>query len=198
MTRRSTKTPPSSGASASRKGHTAHLLAGLRFAAEKHRDDRRKGPIGAPYINHPIAVAEQLADVGLEDDWELLVAAVLHDVIEDTDATSEELEAQFGTRVKDIVLEVSDDKSLQWRERKRVVGETIGQKSQAAQLVKLSDLIANVSDLIHQPPNWSDEQKKGYLMWAEWVVKGVKGVQPTLERRFAKLLAEARQTVDSK
>lgn len=177
------------------QGATARLFDALRFAAEKHRDGRRKGPIAAPYINHPITVAEQLATAGLEDDADLLIAALLHDVVEDTDTTEEELRRRFGDRVATIVLELTDDKQLDWRERKRIVVESIANKSRQAQLIKLSDVTANVSDLIHHPPNWADDRKRGYLRWAELVVEAIRGVQPEMERRFADLLREARRTV---
>ena len=177
------------------KGPTARLFDALRFAAEKHRDGRRKGEIAAPYINHPITVAEQLAAAGLEHDTDLLIAALLHDVVEDTDTSSEDLRRRFGERVAEIVLELTDDKRLDWRERKRRVVESIGTKSREAQLIKLSDLIANVSDLIHHPPNWQIERKRGYLLWAELVVETMRGVQPELEGRFAELMREARRGV---
>ena len=94
-----------------------------------------------------------------------------------------------------IVIELTDDKELDWRERKRLVVESIARKSREAQLIKLSDLIANVSDLIHHPPNWQEERKRGYLLWAETVVGAMRGVQPDLERRFTDLLREARRSV---
>lgn len=173
----------------------ARLFEALRFAAEKHRDGRRKGQIAAPYINHPIVVAEQLAAAGLEDDPDLLIAALLHDVVEDTDATAQELRERFGERVAAIVLELTDDKSLEWRERKRLVVEHIASRSREAQLIKLSDLSANVFDLIHHPPNWQTERKQGYLRWAELVVEAMRGVEPGMERRFRDLLREARRQV---
>lgn len=168
------------------------LLHAVRFAAEKHRDQRRKGAVASPYINHPIIVAEQLAAVGFEHEPELLMAAVLHDVVEDTDTTEAELTRAFGARVAGIVMEVTDDKSLPRRERRARVVEGIAAHSHPARLVKLSDLIANVYDVIHHPPHWSDTQKTEYLDWAEDVVRALSGTHDELERRFAKLLTEAR------
>jgi guanosine-3',5'-bis(diphosphate) 3'-pyrophosphohydrolase len=171
------------------------LLQALRFAAEKHRDQRRKGAVASPYINHPIAVAEQLATAGFQDDTELLMAAVLHDVLEDTDTTQAELAATCGARVAKIVLEVTDDKSLPRRERRARVVSGIAAHSRAARLVKLSDLIANVYDVIHHPPHWTDEQKLEYLDWSAAVVRELAGTHPGLEQRFAGLLAQARALV---
>ncbi|HEX7927645.1 MAG TPA: HD domain-containing protein [bacterium] len=175
------------------KDQAARLLHAIRFAAEQHRDDRRKGAISAPYINHPITVAEQLAAVGLGDDTDLLISAVLHDVVEDTGATGEQLERMFGPEVAAVVLEVSDDKSLEKNERKRLVVETIGQKSRTARLVKLSDLIANVYDVIHHPPPWTRERKLTYLTWADSCAKAMRGTHPELERKLVDLIEDGRQ-----
>jgi guanosine-3',5'-bis(diphosphate) 3'-pyrophosphohydrolase len=171
------------------------LLRAIRFAAERHRDDRRKGTVAAPYINHPIAVAEQLAAAGCGEDTELLMAAVLHDVVEDTDVTPEALAAAFGPRVAGIVAEVTDDTAQPRRERREHVVRTIAGRSREARLVKLSDLIANVYDVIHAPPPWSDERKQEYLDWCEAVARELRGTHPPLERRLADLLNEARWSV---
>lgn len=171
------------------------LLGAIRFAAERHRDDRRKGETAAPYINHPIAVAEQLAAHGLGEDVELLMAAMLHDVIEDTDATFEDLRAAFGARVAGIVQEVSDDKSLEKEARRQKVVDTIAHKSHAARLVKLSDLIANVHDVIHHPPQWSLERKLNYLRRAEQIAAAVAGTHAKLEALLTAEIAAARQAL---
>ncbi len=173
----------------------ADLLHAVRFAAEKHRDHRRKGSTAAPYINHPITVAEQLAAAGFGADTELLMAAVLHDVVEDTDTTAEELRALFGARVAGIVLEVSDDMEASRAERKSAVVRTIGGRSAEARLVKLSDLIANVYDVIHHPPHWNDARKREYLDWVEAVARRVRGTHEGLEERLVELVAQARGTL---
>ena len=171
----------------------ADLLRAIRFAAERHRDHRRKGTTAAPYINHPITVAEQLAAHGFSHETELLMAAVLHDVVEDTETTAEELAAVFGRRVADIVQEVTDDKSLPRDERKARVVRFIADKSLAARLIKLSDLAANVHDVIHHPPHWSDTRKLEYLDWGEAVLERLRGTHAALEARLAALLEEARR-----
>ncbi len=173
------------------------LLRALHFAAEKHRDHRRKGQTAAPYINHPITVAEQLAAEGLADDTELLMAAVLHDVVEDTDTTEEELRDSFGTRVTRIVMEVTDDMSLKRQERKQRVVEHIAGKSREARLLKMSDLIANIFDLIHHPPHWDDERKRDYLDWAEEVMERIRGTHQGLEARFDSMVSQCRGTLPS-
>ncbi len=180
-----------SGARDSSSG-VSGLLHALRFAAEKHRDHRRKGATAAPYINHPIAVAEQLAAFGLGGDMELLMAAILHDVVEDTDTTEAELVEVFGERVTEIVMEVTDDGTLRRGERKKLVVSKIAGKSREARMLKLSDLIANIGDMIHHPPHWNDDRKREYLDWGEAVVNRLRGTHDGLEARFDALVKEGR------
>ena len=174
---------------------SVRLLEAMYFAAEQHRDHRRKGQTAAPYINHPILVATQLARAGFGADEELLMAALLHDVIEDTETTRAELAQKFGETVAGVVMEVSDDKSLPEQERKLVAVSTIAAKSRRAQLLKLSDLIANISDVIHHPPNWNGGRKHRYFDWAENVVRQISGVHPPLEVEFMHLLEDGRKQV---
>ncbi|MFI5400631.1 MAG: HD domain-containing protein [SAR324 cluster bacterium] len=171
------------------------LLGAVRFAAERHRDGRRKGETAAPYINHPIAVADQLAAHGLGEDVELLMGALLHDVIEDTDATYDDVQRQFGARVAGMVQDVTDDKSLEKEARRRLVVDTIALKSREARLIKLSDLIANVHDVIHTPPRWSHERKLNYLRWAEGVASAISGTHAGLESELAGKIAAAKEAL---
>lgn len=172
---------------------TELLLRALRFAARSHRDQRRKGADASPYINHPIEVAHILVAVGGVEDSEILAAAILHDTLEDTEAGAEELESLFGRRVRSIVEEVTDDQSLGSRERKRRQVQKAPRLSRGASLVKLADKIANVTDVLHAPPEgWSDARRLDYVEWTEDVVDGVRGTNQALEARYDAMLAEAR------
>ncbi len=177
-------------------GDMALLLDALRFAADKHRDQRRKGPDRSPYINHPIEVASVLAMVGGVHDAVTLAAAALHDTIEDTMTTAEELEARFGREVRHLVEELTDDKRLPKEERKRLQIEHAAGASHRAKLIKLADKICNVRDVTHQPPaGWSDERRREYLDWTEQVVQGCRGASAALERLYDKVLAEGRSAL---
>lgn len=177
-------------------GGLAGLLAALRFAADKHRDQRRKGACASPYINHPIEVAELLARVGRVTDPVLLQAAVLHDTLEDTRTTARELDECFGSEVRRLVEEVTDDKTLDKAERKRLQIEHAPLLSVAARHIKLADKICNVRDVCTKPPaGWSLERRADYLGWAEKVVAGCRGVSRTLEREFDRVLAECRAAI---
>jgi (p)ppGpp synthase/HD superfamily hydrolase len=174
----------------------AELLRALAFAAGKHRDQRRKDLHASPYINHPIAVAAVLAQEGGISDAETLTAAILHDTIEDTETSGEEIEAIFGGRVRRIVEEVTDDKSLPKDERKRLQVVHAPAMSAEARLVKLADKISNLHDLLYAPPvGWPLARRRDYLEWTAAVVAGCRGVNAALERRFDELLAEGRLTL---
>jgi len=175
---------------------TGLILKALRFAAEKHNDQRRKDSKSSPYINHPIGVAETLWSVGDVRDVNLLVAAVLHDTIEDTDTKSEEIETRFGEEVLSLVLEVTDDKSLPKQTRKQLQIEHAPHKSEKAKLLKLADKINNVRDIVQSPPpNWTLERRQEYLLWTEKVVMGLRGVNLKLESRYDELLAEGKRSL---
>ena len=172
------------------------LLKAARFSAEKHRDQRRKDSHASPYINHPLQVAETLASIGGVEDVSLLVAALLHDTVEDTGTRPEEIEAEFGAEVLFLVMEVTDDKSLPKPERKRLQVENAPHKSHRAKLLKLADKICNVGDILHTPPaDWSLQRRREYLLWTEQVVAGLRGASPRLERRYDELLAEGKQAL---
>lgn len=172
------------------------LLHALHFAADKHRDQRRKGENASPYINHPIVVAETLARFGVTDPV-TLQAAVLHDTIEDTETTLEELEAEFGAEVRAVVMEVTDDKSLPKAERKKLQVECAPALSRRAKLVRIADKISNVHDVLHAPPtDWSVDGRLDYIDWTERVVDACRGCHPELEARFDEMTAEARRALE--
>ncbi|MBK8337388.1 MAG: bifunctional (p)ppGpp synthetase/guanosine-3',5'-bis(diphosphate) 3'-pyrophosphohydrolase [Sterolibacteriaceae bacterium] len=166
------------------------FVKAVAFAADKHRNQRRKDADASPYINHPIALANVLANEGGVTDVAVLCAAVLHDTIEDTETTSEELTAIFGSQITAIVLDVTDDKSLDKNVRKQHQIEHAPHISKEAKLVKLADKICNLQDILASPPaDWSSERKQGYFDWAAKVVAGVRGVHPELEAAFDRLLS---------
>jgi len=161
------------------------LVDAIAFAADKHRRQRRKDAEASPYINHPIALARVLTvEAGLSDPL-LLAAAVLHDTLEDTETTYEELRERFGAVVASTVLEVSDDKTLPKEERKRLQIEHAAHISRRAKLVKLADKICNVRDVASSPPHgWPLERRREYFDWAKAVVDRMRGTQRKLERLF--------------
>ena len=168
-----------------RRDDLALILKALAFAAHKHRDQRRKDREASPYINHPIAAATVLANEGGITDARTICAALLHDTIEDTETTPEELEARFGPEICAIVMEVSDDKSLPKVERKRLQVEHAAGVSDQAKLVKLADKTCNLRDVASSPPRgWSLARRQQYFDWAREVIDRLRGVHPELEAVF--------------
>ena len=167
----------------------AKVLAAAEFAAFKHREQRRKGVRGSPYINHPLAVASTLATEAGVDDVDVLAAAILHDTIEDTDTTEAELERAFGRAVAWIVAEVTDEKTQSKALRKRMQIAHAPHLSAQAKLVKLADKIVNLRDIVARPPNWDVKRKQEYFDWAKQVVDGLRGVHPELEAEFDRVHA---------
>jgi Guanosine polyphosphate pyrophosphohydrolases/synthetases len=161
------------------------IVRATAFAAEKHRHQRRKDVQASPYINHPIALAQVLLlEAGIRDPI-VLAAALLHDTIEDTGTTADELREQFGEEIAAIVQEVTDDKKLLKEERKRLQIVHAGTLSERARLVKLADKICNLRDLRTAPPaDWSLERRREYFDWARQVVDGLRGVNARLEALF--------------
>lgn len=174
----------------------AHLLSllfkALAFSAEKHTKQRRKDIDKTPYINHPISLANILAQRWVIDE-NVLCAAILHDTIEDTETTVEELQEHFGEKITSIVLEVTDDKSLEKSVRKQKQVEHAASISHEAKLVKLADKIANITDIINTPPvDWSSDRKKDYFDWAKAVVDNLRGAHEGLEKDFDDLINKAK------
>lgn len=168
----------------------ADVIKAADFAAKKHRDQRRKDPQQTPYINHPIGVANILANEGGIDDPLVLQAALLHDTVEDTDTTLDEVEAQFGKVVRGVVAEVSDQKDLPSQERKRLQVVNAPKKSHRAKLVKLADKLYNLRDLQRSTPKgWTEKRLQLYFVWSSYVVHGLKGTNEALEAQIDKVLA---------
>jgi GTP diphosphokinase / guanosine-3',5'-bis(diphosphate) 3'-diphosphatase len=178
-----------------RKSPVDAVLRAALFAAERHRSGRRKGEVSSPYINHPLAVAAVLAEHGVLDSV-TLQAALLHDTVEDTETTRAELEEEFGSAVAAVVMEVTDDKTLEKAERKRLQIEKAPGMSKRAKLIKLGDKICNVRDVTWDPPRgWSLERRIEYVDWTEKVVAGCRGTHASLEACYDRTLAEARSSM---
>jgi guanosine-3',5'-bis(diphosphate) 3'-pyrophosphohydrolase len=179
---------------------TAIILKALEFASARHRTQLRKGNDRTPYINHPIQVADLLINYAGEADPDLLVAAILHDVVEDTVETDEErnelintILGMFGQNILSMTLEVTDDKTLGKQERKRLQVVNAPNLSDGAKKLKLADKILNVRDITYNPPaDWTLTRISDYFDWCEDVVSGVRGVNRKLEDLFDETLAGAR------
>jgi guanosine-3',5'-bis(diphosphate) 3'-pyrophosphohydrolase len=173
------------------------IFEALAFAAERHKNQTRKGEGNIPYINHPIAVTRLLSKFG-ETNQDLFIAALLHDVIEDTAKGKKEIKElsdlirdKFSENVLNIVLEVSDDKSLPVEERKHLQIIHTPKLSNVAKKLKIADKICNLIDIKDNPPtDWTVERKINYLNWAKQVVNGARGLNKELDQYFDQVYEE--------
>ena len=170
------------------------LARAADYAARQHIAQRRKGERAEPYINHLTEVAALLAEATDGSDVVLVMGGLLHDTLEDTDATYEDIEERFGSDVAALVAEVTDDKSLPKEERKRLQIEKTAGKSQRAKLLKLADKTSNLRGLVASPPKgWPPARLHDYVVWAHDVVRSCRGLNPQLEAAFDAAHAEARR-----
>lgn len=174
---------------------SSRFIDAVRYAAQKHASQRRKAANAkvVPYIVHPLEAAQILAEVGVTDE-DVLIAAVLHDTLEDTSATENDLRFKYGERVLGIVKEITDDKELPKPKRKELQITQAPQKSYAAKLVKCADKTSNMKDLVRNPPGWSIEAMRGYTNHARSVVKAL-NAQGEIPPQLAAMFWQASQEV---
>ncbi len=166
----------------------------LDFAARRHAAQRRKGVRAEPYVNHLAEVAVALAEATHGEDPALVAAGLLHDTLEDTATSREELAAAFGEDIASLVEEVTDDKSLDRAERKAMQVRTASGKSQRARMIKIADKIANLRSIVESPPvGWSSRRKQEYVAWACEVVAACGPTNTQLERLFEEAMRKAVQ-----
>lgn len=166
------------------------LIDAVYFATQKHKDQRRKDKAKTPYINHPIHVASLLTEAGVTNPV-TIVSALLHDTIEDTKTSFEEIEVRFGPEVASVVKEVTDDKSLPKVERKQLQIEHAKVASVSAKLVKIADKYSNLHDILENPPSfWSKEECDGYIIWCYVVCQHLKGLNAIMDQKIEELFRQ--------
>jgi (p)ppGpp synthase/HD superfamily hydrolase len=167
------------------------VLNAAYFAAARHSQQRRKGASSEPYINHLLEVAQLVSSALVKPDTNLVMAALLHDTIEDVQVTKEELIQNFGTDVAELVVEVTDDKMLPKAERKRLQILNAPKKSVRAQVIKVADKISNLRAILSSPPtDWSVQRRREYFQWANQVVQGLTAPNETLKAEFERLFQQ--------
>lgn len=186
-----TQTPPPSASPDIRR-----VMAALAFAARAHANQRRKGAAQEPYVNHLIEVAQLVAEATGGADEDAIMAALLHDAVEDTPATAEELARLFGAEVARVVVENSDDMTLPKDERRRARIAAAPRKSARARLVKAADLISNLRAMAASPPaGWPTDRKLGYLDGCRALMEAARGFNPAIEAAFAETAAETERAI---
>ena len=162
---------------------TLKIIEACDFAAFKHKFQRRKGYLRIPYINHPIKVSNLIANSG-ETNVNLLIAALLHDTLEDTDTNEQELADLFGINVLNIVKEVTDNMLLREKERKELQVTKAPYLSQYAKIIKIADKICNMNDILNYPLMWRRARKLHYFQWSMRVFNNCKGINNQLDTLF--------------
>ncbi|MCK1757834.1 HD domain-containing protein [Bradyrhizobium sp. 137] len=163
------------------------------FAARRHNGMARKGRGNEPYINHLAEVANLLATATDGADAELVAAGWLHDSIEDTDTTREELAQRFSERVAALVAECTDDRSLPKAERRRRQVMDAPKKSVGAKLIKIADKISNTGARIQTDLSVEErDELVDYVEWATQVVAGCRGGNAWLDEKFDDAVKAAR------
>ena len=160
------------------------LTHAYHFAAQAHVHQRRKGELAEPYLNHLTEVADLVARA-TDGESDTIIAAILHDTVEDTNTTYEDLRAAFGQSVADLVMEVTDDKSLPSAKRKALQIEHAPHASHSARIIKLGDKTSNLRSLAASPPaDWPRQRRDDYVTWARQVVDGCRDANPWLAAQF--------------
>ena len=154
------------------------------FACRKHVHQRRKGEHHEPYVNHLAEVAQLVAQATGGADANLVMAALLHDTVEDQGVTREEIVTRFGEDVAALVMEVTDDKGIPKSERKRLQIEHAAHISPRARILKIADKTSNLRAIQHSPPAWPFIRKQRYFAWAHAVVLRARGVNPWIDAAF--------------
>jgi len=166
------------------------LILSIDFAARKHSRQRRKDPAASPYINHPIEVMKLLSQCGITD-VEILQSAVLHDTLEDTETSLSELTNLFGSRVANMVNEVTYEKQIPQIQRKQLEIDSIPHCSKGAQLIKQADKISNLTTIASSPPiNWSSQRITGFIHWSYFIFKQCRGNNQQLDEITDKLMKQ--------
>jgi GTP diphosphokinase / guanosine-3',5'-bis(diphosphate) 3'-diphosphatase len=173
----------------------ADFIFAVSFSAKKHKDQRRKGSMNIPYVNHPIEVTNLLARTAGTGDLVLLTATVLHDTLEDTRTEPEEIEQIFGREVLDVVLEVTDDMALTKEARKQKQIESAAHLSNRAKLIRIADKVCNVLDILQTKYHWTNPQKLNYISWAIKVTDQCKGINLALDQAFANAIYCAKEAL---
>ena len=163
---------------------TLRITAALDFACRKHVHQRRKGENREPYINHLAEVAHLVAEATGGDDANLVIAALLHDCIEDQGVKREEVAERFGEDVATLVMEVTDDRGIPKADRKQAQVDHAAHISERAKILKIADKTSYLRAVQHSPPPWPASRRRRYFAWARAVVAGARGANTTIEAAF--------------
>ena len=146
------------------------ILKALNFAREKHEGQFRKDEFQRPYIVHPVGVYGLLFNAGIENE-DVLCAALLHDTIEDTNTTFDELAIEFNIEVAGLVGEVTNNPAISKAKQKLMQLEDAPYMTNGARLVRFADKINNLNDIAEFPPvGWDKAKKDRYVEFCKELI----------------------------
>ncbi|KAM3718084.1 Guanosine-3',5'-bis(diphosphate) 3'-pyrophosphohydrolase MESH1 [Dirofilaria immitis] len=161
---------------------TSLIIKAVDLAARRHRQQRRKDAIQTPYVNHPIGVAYILTNEGQITDTATIIAAILHDIVEDTKTTDKEIRETFGDEVADIVKECTVVKSVKREIRMKSQLQKASELSHKAKLVQLADKLYNIRDIERCIPfGWTKQNVTEYVLFAKNLLSSIRGIHGPLE-----------------
>ncbi len=167
------------------------ILEGTAFAAEKHKAQVRSNPKKTPYIIHPIEVADFVIRIGKVYDRKIIIAALLHDLMDDTNTTYEEISSRFGNTVSEYVKEMTMKKNVSLKEQKKAQIIQAFRQTPNVAVIKLSDKLSNLGTLLHSPPtNWSKDRIDQYFQWAQSVIENLPDSNHLLKKAVKKVIAD--------
>ncbi len=168
------------------------VFRALSFAANAHKNQRRKGAGGSPYVNHLIECATLLADVAKIDNTLVIQATILHDILEDTSVTEDQLLALVGEEVVEYVKAVTDDKHLNLEERRAAQLTHMKSANNAVRLIKLADHCSNIASI---PADWTKERIESYMTWSHDVASHCFTASPELAVEYIKRYKQSKKVV---
>jgi len=161
--------------------------------AEKHHSGQMRDDGATPYIEHPKKVAKILREVAGVTDESILSAGLLHDMIEDSEVSYDDLEKAFGVRIAGLVAELTNDKRLPKQLSREDLIRRLPGMSQEAALIKLADIYSNAQDM--GSADWTEERKAKYLVYLRRIVETISKSKPTLSPKLEKSISEYLQTL---
>lgn len=168
-----------------------HVLNALLYAAECHQSQTRKNMAHTPYIIHPMSVTQNLLSIGHVRDTDVIIASLLHDTIEDTQATYDDLKKRFGEKVEGLVREVTEDNKLAGQKKRKMQIVHALQTSKEASMIKLADKLYNLEALITEPPEkWTRERIDQYFEWSQVVIDNLPDANPDLKAAVHKVILD--------
>jgi len=167
------------------------VLGAAIFATEKHKSQVRSNEKKTPYIIHPIEVADLVMKIGHVYDKDVLITALLHDVMDDTQTTYEQITSLYGTKVSSYLEEMTSKQGLSLKEQKKQQIMQAFRQNPSVAIIKLSDKLSNLKTLATSPPpSWSRDRIDQYFQWAQTVIENLPESNQLLKKAVKNVISD--------